>query len=86
MISQLVIGDGDVVEVYVGGERPADLVTTGQQHERAARLGSGGDVAAHRFRERLAVERVDPVELEAQRVARDDAALDDRHVEVDLGA
>ena len=68
----------------VGAELPADLVTPGSSTNERPASGPGGDVAAHSLRERLAVEWVDAVELEAQRVARDDAALDDRHIEVDL--
>ena len=81
---QLVIRDGHVVEAHAEAAPPADLVAPRQEHERPPRLRSGRHVATHRFRQRLAIERVDAVQLEPERVTRDDAALDDRQVEGDL--
>ena len=80
---QLVVGDGDVIEVHRRARRPTDVVAPRQEHERAAGLRSCRHVTAHRFGQRLTVERVDAVQLEAKRVAGDDATLDDRQLEGD---
>ena len=81
---ELVARDGDVVEVDGALGPPAHLVRARLEHERTPGLGAGGHVAADRLGTPRGVAELGAVDLEAQRVARDDAALEDRGVEWEL--
>ncbi len=74
-----------VVEHDLVGCASADLVATRKQDERATGLGTGSHIAADRLGQRLTIDLVDPVQLEAQRVARHHAAVEDRRIQRQLG-
>ena len=78
---ELVARHGGIVEVDRALRSPTHLVRARLEHERAPGLGAGGHVTADRLGAPRRVAELGAVDLEAQRVARDDAALEDRRIE-----
>jgi hypothetical protein len=78
---ELVARHRGVVEVDGAVGPPTHVVGAGFEHERAPGFGAGGHVAADRLSAPRGVAELGAVDLEAQRVTRDDTALEDRRIE-----